>query len=230
MARRDAAAITDKPRKARKRPTRLKPRPIDWSGMTVRRQRFPAGATIYAQGDSATSVYYLERGRVQVAVVSRAGKEAVIAVLDDGQFFGEGCLGGQQCRMAATTTISASTIVTIAKEEMVRRLHERPEFAALVLRHILERTIRVEEDLIDQLFNSSEKRLARALVLLAHYGQGETPQRKAPMVTQNVLAEMIGTTRSRVNFFMNKFRRFGFIEYNGQLKVNDSLLTVVLRE
>lgn len=172
---------------------------------------------------------YVERGAVQLSVVSRGGKEAVIAVLEPGHFFGEGCLAGQPRRMASATAMTASTIVMVPKQEMARRIQERPAFAAEVLKHILTRNIRIEEDLIDQLFNSSEKRLARALVLLTHYGQADPVTRTAPKISQTVLAEMIGTTRSRVNFFMNKFRRLGFIEYNGVLKINDSLLTVVLR-
>lgn len=202
----------------------------DWTDMDVARRRFRAGATIFAQGDPATSVMCVEQGDVRLAVVSRKGKEAVVAVLPPGHFFGEGCLVGQPQRMATATAMTACTIVTVEKPEMVKQLHAQPAFADRFLRHMLTRNIRIEEDLIDQLFNSSEKRLARTLLLLARYGEPELTHRALPRVSQRTLAEMIGTTRSRVNFFMNKFRRLRFIEYNGGLKVNNSLLSVVLRD
>ena len=163
-------------------------------------------------------------------MLSHTGKEAVIAVLDVGQFFGEGCLVGQLQRMATASTMAACTIIIVEKKEMVRQLHAQPAFADRFLTHMLTRNIRVEEDLIDQLFNSSEKRLARTLLLLARYGEPEVSHRALPRVSQETLAEMVGTTRSRVNFFMNKFRKLGFIEYNGGLKINNSLLSVVLRD
>jgi CRP-like cAMP-binding protein len=162
-------------------------------------------------------------------VVSSSGKEAVVALLDGGDFFGEGCLAGQNRRMATATAMTPVTVVAVQKDEMAGRLHESPGFSDRFLSHMLARNIRIEEDLIDQLFNSSEKRLARALLLLARYG-GEHSERVIPKVSQEVLAEMVGTTRSRVNFFMNKFRKLGLIEYNGELRINSSLLSVVLHE
>ena len=203
---------------------------IDWADAPVQRLQLESGTTIFAQGDPATTVMYLEEGRVRLSVLSHAGKEAVIAVLDLGHFFGEGCLVGQPQRMATAMTMSPCTIVVIEKPDMVRQLHTRPAFADRFLTHMLTRNIRIEEDLIDQLFNSSEKRLARTLLLLARYGEPEADHRALPKVSQETLAEMVGTTRSRVNFFMNKFRKLGFIEYNGGLKINNSLLSVVLRD
>ena len=173
---------------------------------------------------------YVEKGAVRLSVLSQEGKEAVIAVLDAGYFFGEGCLVGQALRMSTATAMAPSTITAVEKGEMVRQLHTQPAFADRFLAHMLTRNIRIEEDLIDQLFNSSEKRLARTLLLLARYGEPEASHQSVPKVSQETLAEMVGTTRSRVNFFMNKFRRLGFIEYNGGLKVNNSLLSVVLRD
>ena len=204
--------------------------PVDWTGARAQRVEYTPAATIFAQGDSATSVLYVEQGDVQLSVLSRAGKEAIVAVLDVAHFFGEGCLAGQSQRMATATALTACTIVVVEKQEMVRQLHAKPAFADRFLTHMLTRNIRIEEDLIDQLFNSSEKRLARTLLLLARYGQPEASHRTLPRVSQEMLAEMVGTTRSRVNFFMNKFRKLGFIEYNGGLKINNSLLSVVLRD
>ncbi|NOT26767.1 MAG: Crp/Fnr family transcriptional regulator [Acidobacteria bacterium] len=206
------------------------PEPVDWTGAGVQRADYKAAATIFAQGDPATSVMYVEQGNVQLSVLSHAGKEAVVAVLDVAHFFGEGCLAGQTLRMATATAMTACTIVIVDKPEMVRHLHATPAFADRFLTHMLTRNIRIEEDLIDQLFNSSEKRLARTLLLLARYGEPEATHRTLPRVSQETLAEMVGTTRSRVNFFMNKFRKLGFIEYNGSLKVHNSLLSVVLRD
>ncbi len=206
------------------------PRPVDWTGTQIQRVEFPPSAVIFAQGDPATSVLYVEQGAVQLSVISHAGKEAVVAVLDVAHFFGEGCLAGQTQRMATATAMTASTVVVVDKQEMVRQLHATPAFADRFLTHMLTRNIRIEEDLIDQLFNSSEKRLARTLLLLARYGEPDATHRTLPRVSQETLAEMIGTTRSRVNFFMNKFRKLGFIEYNGTLKVHNALLSVVLRD
>jgi CRP-like cAMP-binding protein len=203
---------------------------VDWTGVAVHRNEHEPGATIFAQGDPATSVMYVESGTVRLSVVSHAGKEAVIAVLERGHFFGEGCLASQPRRMATATAMAACTIISVEKPDMVRELHARPAFADRFLTHMLTRNIRIEEDLIDQLFNSSEKRLARTLLLLARYGEPEASHRTLPKVSQETLAEMVGTTRSRVNFFMNKFRKLGFIEYNGGLKINNSLLSVVLRD
>ncbi len=202
----------------------------DWTGVRTQRVEYEAATTVFAQGDPASTVLYLESGAIRLSVVSHAGKEAVVALLDVGHFFGEGCLAGQGQRMATATAIMNSTVLSVEKQEMVRQLHAQPTFADRFLTHMLTRNIRIEEDLIDQLFNSSEKRLARTLLLLARYGEQEVSHRTLPKVSQEVLAEMIGTTRSRVNFFMNKFRKLGFIDYNGGLKINNSLLTVILRD
>ena len=203
---------------------------VDWTGARVQRAAYAAGASIFAQGEPATSVMFVEQGTVRLSVLSHSGKEAVIAVLEAGHFFGEGCLVGQATRMATALAMAASTVVVVERQEMVRQLHAEPAFADRFLTHMLTRNIRIEEDLIDQLFNSSEKRLARTLLLLARYGEPDVSHRTLPKVSQETLAEMVGTTRSRVNFFMNKFRKLGFIEYNGGLKINNSLLSVVLRD
>jgi CRP-like cAMP-binding protein len=203
---------------------------IDWKGVKLRKIEPAAGDTIFAQGDEAASVMYLERGTVRLSVMSHAGKEAVIAVLGEGDFFGEGCLVGQVHRMATASAMTACTIIVVEKREWIRQLHAQRKLADRFLTHMLTRNIRIEEDLIDQLFNSSEKRLARTLLLLARFGEPETSHRALPKVSQETLAEMVGTTRSRVNFFMNKFRKLGLIEYNGGLKINNSLLSVVLRD
>jgi CRP/FNR family cyclic AMP-dependent transcriptional regulator len=187
------------------------------------------GEEIFAQGDPATDVRYVQKGVIKISVLSRIGKEAVIAMLSPGDFFGEGALAGQTVRIETATALAPSSVLTIEKEAMVRLLHEEPLFADRFLSHMLARNMRIEADLVDQLFNSSEKRLARTLLLLARYGQAN-PQRTLPKISQETLAEMIGATRARVNFFMNKFRKLGLIEYNGSLKVNSSLLTVVLHD
>jgi CRP/FNR family transcriptional regulator, cyclic AMP receptor protein len=203
---------------------------VDWTGVPLQRIEYEPATTIFAQGDPATNVMYVDSGAVRLSVLSHAGKEAVIAVLEAGHFFGEGCLASQPRRMATATAMARCTIISVEKPDMVRELHARPAFADRFLTHMLTRNIRIEEDLIDQLFNSSEKRLARTLLLLARYGEPEASHRTLPRVSQETLAEMVGTTRSRVNFFMNKFRKLGFIEYNGGLKINNSLLSVVLRD
>jgi CRP/FNR family cyclic AMP-dependent transcriptional regulator len=208
----------------------MKPVPVDWSGIRTSSDRYDLGTTIFAQGDAADAVLFIRSGAVRLSVVSHAGKEAVVAVLDGGHFFGEGCLASQAMRMASATAMTPCEIVSIDKSEMVRQLHTHPAFADAFLSHMLARNIRIEEDLIDQLFNSTEKRLARTLLLLARYGEPEATHRALPKVSQELLAEMVGTTRSRINFFMNKFRKLGFIEYNGALKIHNSLLTVVLRD
>ena len=213
-----------------KRPSAISLGDIDWTGVRVQHVTYDAGATIFSQGHSATTIMYLEHGAVRLSVVSHQGKEAVIAILDAGHFFGEGCLAGQSHRMATALAMEPCTIITVEKEEMMRQLQAKPVFAERFLTHMLTRNIRIEEDLIDQLFNSSEKRLARTLLLLARYGEPGASHRTLPKVSQETLAEMVGTTRSRVNFFMNKFRKLGFIEYNGGLKINNSLLSVVLRD
>ena len=174
-------------------------------------------------------MFYIQLGSIKLSVLSRTGKEAVVAMLGAGDFFGEGCLAGQQRRMATASALSATTVLVIEKNQMLEMIHNEPALAERFLTHMLSRNIRIEEDLIDQLFNSSEKRLARTLLLLARYGKDDQPL-TLPKLSQETLAEIVGTTRSRVNFFMNKFRELGFIEYNGKIKVNSSLLTVVLRD
>jgi CRP-like cAMP-binding protein len=208
----------------------IAPTAVDWTGAKTHRVEYGSGATIFAQGDPATSVMYIEQGTVRLSVLSHAGKEAVIALLQSGHFFGEGCLAGQPYRMATAVAIAPCTINVVDKAEMARHLRSQPAFGDQFLTHMLTKNIRIEEDLIDQLFNSSEKRLARTLLLLARYGEPEATHRTLPKISQETLAEMVGTTRSRVNFFMNKFRKLGFIEYNGGLKINNSLLSVVLRD
>jgi CRP-like cAMP-binding protein len=216
--------------KSKRAPTLKSAEALDWTGARTERVEYGSAATIFAQGDPALSVLYVEKGTVRLSVVSHTGKEAVVAVLDAGHFFGEGCLAGQSQRMATATTMGPCTVLIVEKREMVRQLHAQPAFADRFLTHMLTRNIRIEEDLIDQLFNSSEKRLARTLLLLARFGEPEASHRTLPKVSQEVLAEMVGTTRSRVNFFMNKFRKLGLIDYNGGLKVNNALLSVVLRD
>jgi len=185
---------------------------------------------VFSQGDAADAVFYIQSGKVKLTVVSTRGREAVIAVLEEGSFFGEGCLAGQPLRMGSATALTPSLILLVGKPGMVRLLREQPAMADRFILHMLSRNIRIEEDLIDQLFNSSEKRLARALLLLARYGKADKPARVLPRISQATLAEMVGTTRSRVNFFLNKFKKLGFIEYNGDLKINSSLLSVVLHD
>ena len=192
--------------------------------------RFSPDQVVFAQGAQANSVFYLRTGGVKLSVLSATGKEAVVAMLDSGDFFGEGCLAGQPQRMSTAAAVVSTTVLRIPRREMVRLLHEHTEFSDRFLSHMLARNIRIEEDLVDQLFNSSEKRLARTLLLLARYGKEDAPQRTLPKLSQETLAEMVGTTRSRVNFFMNKFRRLGLIEYNGGLKINNSLLSIVLHD
>jgi len=203
---------------------------LESGGVENETVEFPPNAVIYRQGDPAEAVMYLRKGRVKLSVVSGGGKEAVLGVLGRGDFFGEGCLAGQSVRMGSVTAMIATTVLVIGKEQMTRLLHNQPELSNLFIAYMLARNIRIEEDLVDQLFNSSEKRLARILLLLARYGRQEEAQRIIPKVSQEVLAEMVGTTRSRVNFFMNKFRKLGFIEYNGDFRIHDSLMSVVLHE
>ena len=194
----------------------------------------PKKKVIFSQGDPAEAVFYIRSGKVTVSVVSQEGKEAIVAVLEDGAFFGEGCLAGQQVYMATATLLEDSTLVRISKTAMIKILHDEPDFSELFLAHLLTRNIRIQEDLVDQLFNSSEKRLARVLLLMAHFGKEGKPEAVIAKVSQEKLAEMVGTTRSRVSFFMNKFRKLGFIEYDGDshkgLHVHSSLLNVVLHD
>lgn len=185
---------------------------------------------IFSQGDSADTVFYIQEGKVKLTVLSRQGKEAVVAILGAGDFFGEGCLAGQPRRMATACSMSRSSIMKLKKADIVRLLHEERSFSELFIGHLLSRNIRIEEDLIDQLFNSSEKRLARVLLLLAHFGKEGTPQTVIPKISQETLAEIVGTTRSRVSFFMNRFRKLGLIEYNGCLRIHSSLLNVILHD
>ena len=190
------------------------------------------GESIFTQGDACDDVLYIQSGGVKLSVLSKTGKEAVVAMLGPGDFFGEGCLAGQPLRMGSATAITPSVILLVGKDKMVRLLHQQHGMSDRFISHMLSRNIRIEEDLIDQLFNSSEKRLARALLLLARYGKQDKPARVVPTISQETLADMIGTTRSRVNFFLNKFKKLGFIEYNGKipLKINSSLLSVVLHD
>ena len=198
--------------------------------MSPRTMRLATGAVVFAQGAQANSVFYVQEGGVKLSVLSSAGKEAVVAMLGPGDFFGEGSLAGQQLRMGTATAVMRTALLRVPKRDMIRMLHEHPEFSDRFIAHMLTRNIRIEEDLVDQLFNSSEKRLARTLLLLARYGKEDTTQSLLPKLSQETLAEMVGTTRSRVNFFMNKFRKLGLIEYNGGLKVNSSLLSIVLHD
>jgi CRP/FNR family cyclic AMP-dependent transcriptional regulator len=224
--------------------TTRKPRPVgppfepqaflDSADITKKIVEYRASEVIFAQGDPCNNVMYIQAGAVRLSVLSHAGKEAIVAVLGPGDFLGEGALASQRVRMGTATAVASSRVLVVPKQQMVRLLREEPGFSDRFIEYMLYRNIRIEEDLVDQLFNSSEKRLARTLLLLARYGKMDKPQGVLPKLSQEVLAEMIGTTRSRVNFFMNKFRKLGFIDYsggfNGGLKVNSSLLSVVLHE
>ncbi len=203
---------------------------LDTSGAARRIEKFRRSERIYSQGDPARGVKYIQTGGVKLSVINEDGREAVVAILGPGDFFGEGCLAGQPVCMGTATAMVPTSILFIERKEMMRALRTEHAFSDLFISHMLTRNIRIEEDLVDQLFNSSEKRLARSLLLLARYGQEDQPQGVIPKVSQEMLAEMIGTTRSRVNFFMNKFRKMGFIKYNGGLQVNASLLSVVLHD
>jgi CRP/FNR family cyclic AMP-dependent transcriptional regulator len=185
---------------------------------------------IFSQGDAANTVLYVQEGAVRLSVISAAGKEAVVGMMGPGDFFGEGCLAGQPLRMGSAIALVPTRLLVVEKKKMVRMLHEQHALADRFIEYVLARNIRIEEDLIDQLFNSSEKRLARALLLMARYGMEGPPRRMKVNVSQEILAEMVGTTRPRVNYFMNKFRKLGFIEYNGGIRINDALLSVVLHE
>jgi CRP/FNR family cyclic AMP-dependent transcriptional regulator len=198
-------------------------------GKTIKKYR--GGDRVFAQGDPADSIFYIQEGRVKLTVLSRQGKEAVIAMLGTDDFLGEGCLAGQLVRMATAVTLCECVILKIKKREMIRVLREEPRFSEMFVAHLLSRNIKIEEDLIDQLFNSSEKRLARVLLLLANFGKPGQPKTVIPRVSQETLAEIVGTTRSRVSFFMNRFRKLGFVDYNqGSLEVHSSLLNIVLAE
>jgi CRP/FNR family cyclic AMP-dependent transcriptional regulator len=203
---------------------------LDSAGLSRKVKEFKKAEGIYAQGDTASSVMYLQSGGVKLTVINEVGKEAVVAILGPGDFFGEGSLAGQSVRMGTATAITPTTALVIEKSEMFKVLHTEHGLSDLFIKFMLVRNIQIEADLVDQLFNSSEKRLARTLLLLARYGKEDQPQGVLPKMSQETLAEMVGTTRSRVNFFMNKFRKLGFIKYNGGLQINTSLLSVVLHE
>ncbi|PWJ86428.1 Crp/Fnr family transcriptional regulator [Pseudaminobacter salicylatoxidans] len=192
--------------------------------------RYHKGQAIFSQGDPADSIFYIEEGQAKVAVVSEQGKEAVVAILGAGEFFGEACLAGQHQRMETVTALQDTAVLRLERSAIIRLIHNDPAFSEMFIAHLVERTIRVEADLIDHIFNSSEKRLARLLLLLAHFGKDDSAEPIIARISQETLAEMVGTTRSRVSFFMNKFRRLGFIEYNGSIRVHSSLLNVVLHE
>jgi CRP-like cAMP-binding protein len=222
--------------KPKTRPVEPKIRPgfqvetfLESAGPARKVVNYRRGQVVFSQGDAVNDVRYVQKGGVKVSVLSRIGKEAVIAMLAPGDFFGEGALAGQTVRIETATAITPSSVLIIEKDAMVRLLHEEPLFADRFLSHMLTRNLRIEADLVDQLFNSSEKRLARTLLLLARYGQ-PNPHQRLPKISQETLAEMIGATRARVNFFMNKFRKLGLIEYNGGLKIHSSLLSVVLHD
>jgi CRP-like cAMP-binding protein len=222
--------VAKKPARAASPPAFDVPAFLDSAGVSRRIVRIKPQTSVFAQGAQANGIFYLQTGGVKLSVLSAAGKEAVVAMLGPGDFFGEGALAGQPVRMSTATAVEPSTLLRIPKREMVRLLHTHPKFSDRFIAHMLARNIRIEEDLVDQLFNSSERRLARMLLLLARYGQDDAPKRPLPKLSQETLAEMVGTTRSRVNFFMNKFRRMGFIEYNGGLKINASLLSILLHD
>jgi CRP/FNR family transcriptional regulator, cyclic AMP receptor protein len=204
---------------------------LNSSGVTRRRVDYAPAAVIFAQGDPADTVLYVQQGSVKLSVLSQAGKEAVVGVMGAGDFFGEGALAGQPVRLATATSMASTRILVVPKRQMIRLLHQQHALSDRFIAHMLARNTRLEEDLVDQLFNASEKRLARTLLLPARYGKPDGPRRALPKVSQEVLAEIVGTTRSRVNFFMNKFRRLGFIDYNNNgVKVHHALLSVVLHD
>ncbi len=203
---------------------------LDSAGLARKIVEFKRRQVIYTQGDPANNVLYIQQGGVKLCVINETGKEAVVAMLGPGDFFGEGCLAGQPKRIGTAVAVTPTTALVIDRKEMIRVLHEEHAFSDRFISHMLSRNIRFEEDLVDQLFNSTEKRLARALLLLARYGTEDQPQKVLPKLSQEMLATMIGTSRSRVNLFMNKFRKLGFIKYNGGLQINGSLLSVVLHD
>ena len=192
--------------------------------------KFGAGATVYAQGDPCDAIYFIQDGKAKITVTAESGKEAVLSIIGNGDFFGEGCMNGHPLRMASVVAMTDCSLMRIEKTAMLAELREEPQFSDVFIAYLLHRNSRIEEDLVDQLFNSSEKRLARTLLLLANFGKEGEPEPVLAKISQETLAEMVGTTRSRVNFFMNKFRRLGLVEYNGRIKVNSSLLSVVLND
>jgi CRP-like cAMP-binding protein len=193
-------------------------------------QKYKRGQTIFHQGDEADAVYFIEKGKVHITVASKQGKEGVIAILEPGQFFGEGCLAGQPLHMATASAMAEAVVIRIEKQTMIDLLRDQPDFSQLFMGFLLSRNVQIEADLVDQLFNSSEKRLARVLLMLAHFGKDGKMEPVIPNISQDLLAARVGTTRSRINFFMNKFRKLGFIEYNGTLKVNSALLNVIVHD
>jgi CRP/FNR family transcriptional regulator, cyclic AMP receptor protein len=207
---------------------------LDSAGLSKKIVDYGSAEAIFSQGDHCDSVMYIRKGEVKLSVLNKTGREAVVAMLGPGDFFGEGCLAGQAVRIGSATAISASSVLVIEKQQMVNVLHDEHALSDRFIAHMLSRNVRIEQDLIDQLFNSSERRLARALLLLARYGAQEKPRQVVPKISQETLSKMVGTTRSRVNFFMNKFKKLGFIEYDGDLnagiQVNSSLLSVVLHD
>jgi CRP/FNR family cyclic AMP-dependent transcriptional regulator len=203
---------------------------LDSADISKKIVEYRRSEAIFVQGDPCDSVMYIQAGAVRLSVLSSGGKEAIVAMLGPGDFLGEGALASQRVRMGTATAVAPSKILVVPRDDMVRLLHEEPGFSDRFIEYMLYRHIRIEEDLVDQLFNTSEKRLARTLLLLARYGSEDKPQGVLPKLSQGVLADMIGTTRSRVNFFMNKFKKLGFIEYNGGLKINSSLLSIFLHE
>ena len=207
---------------------------LDSAGLSKTIVEYHRNEVVFTQGDSSDSVMYIQKGGIKLSVLSKAGREAVVAMLGPSDFFGEGCLAGQTIRIGTATAITPTTVLEITKNQMVKVLHEQHALSDRFIAHMLSRNVRIEQDLIDQLFNSSEKRLARALLLLARYGRQEKPKQVVAKISQETLSEMVGTTRSRVNFFMNKFKKLGFIEYNGDLdagiQINSSLLSVVLHD
>ena len=203
---------------------------LESAGATRGVVEYPKGTIVFSQGQLSDAVMYIQKGSIKVSVLSRTGKEAVVAMLGPGDFFGEGALTGQSIRIGTATATALTTVLIIEKAAMLQLLRDEPTFSERFIAYMLARNIRIEADLVDHLFNSSEKRLARALLLLARYGDQEGPVRRVPKISQETLAEMVGTTRSRVNFFMNKFRDLGFIEYNGDIRVNSSLLSVILHD
>jgi CRP/FNR family transcriptional regulator, cyclic AMP receptor protein len=226
-----SAKVSRSPQKANSRSTDFDVKLfLDSTGLGRKVAKFRGKETIFAQGDPARNVMYIREGGVKFTAVNATGKEVVAAILGPGDFLGEGCLAGQSIRVATATALAPTTVLVIEKNEMIRVLHREHKFSDRFIAYLLSRNLRVEEDLIDQLFESSEKRLARTLLLLARYGNDSQPQKVLAKVSQETLAEMVGTTRSRINFFMNKFRKLGFIKYNGEIHVNNSLLSVVLHD
>jgi len=216
---------------ASKAPKRIEPHSLPASiGVGRSAATYERGQPIFRQGDAADAVFYIQSGKVQITVVSEQGKEGVIGMLDAGEFFGEGCLAGQSLHMASAKATAESAIVRIEKDAMIRALRDEPTFSQLFMAYLLSRNVQIEADLVDQLFNSSEKRLARVLLLLAHFGKDGKMDTVIPKISQEILAARVGTTRSRINYFLNKFRKLGFIEYNGELKIHSSLLNVIVHD